>query len=106
MRLVHLINKHIIIDHQLAENLFEGNSQVNWVYYPARHTILVAAQHDDHFKSLHKTAMSMLKFKNSKGDRSMAIEELLIDHDINVSDRALDYVADDRMKILSIILPG
>ena len=103
--MVVLTNKHIIIDNQIVAKIFEDAEQVNWVYYPAKNTILMASQHDDLFRSLHKTAMSMLKFKNSKGDRSISVEELLIDNDMDSSDRSLEYIADEKMKILTIILP-
>ncbi|MCX8472447.1 MAG: hypothetical protein ORN85_02230 [Sediminibacterium sp.] len=100
--MITLKNRHIIIDKKIVEKLFAQAAQVCWVYYAVKNTLLIASQHDDLFKSLHKTAMSMLKFKNSMGDRSISIEELLLDNDIDGSERPLNYMADETMKILTI----
>jgi hypothetical protein len=102
MKMVTLTNRHLIITKNIIEKLFAGAAQVNWVYYANKKTILIASQHDDLFKSLHKTNMSMLKFKNSNGDRSISIEELLIDNNMDHADRELPFTADEQMKILSI----
>lgn len=102
---MNLIKGHIIIPQIVAAQLFEDAGQVNWVYYPQRGVMLIASQHDDLFKSLHKTNMSMLKFKNATGDRSISIQELLLDNiDIVSNDRSLEFIADKKMKILTIIL--
>ena len=100
--MIQLSNAHIIIDGATASSLFAEAVQVNWVYYPARQTLIVAASGDELFKSLHKTSMSMLKFKNDKGDRSISIMELLIDNDIDNCNRPLDYFADEQMKVLNV----
>ncbi len=65
---------------------------------------MVASQEDKNFKELHKTSLSMLKFKNSRGDRSISLEELLIDKEIDSNDRSLEYTADEKMKILTVYL--
>jgi len=44
----------------------------------------------------------MLKFKNSKGDRSISLEEMLIDNELDSSDRSLEFNADEKMKILTV----
>jgi hypothetical protein len=97
-------NRHLVISSDTVSSLFGDSSQVNWVYYPQRNAIMIASQHDDLFKGLHKTSMSMLKYKNSKGDRSLSIEELLIDNDLDQNDRALEYQADQQMKILTVFV--
>lgn len=102
--MITLYNRHIIIPRLVAEQLFENAAQVNWVFYAERNTLLIASQYDEDFKALHKTSMSMLKHKNSLGDRSLSAEELLIDHDLDNSNRTLEYKADENMKILTIIL--
>ncbi len=102
--MVRLLNKHIIIDAIIVEKLFPNAAQVCWVYYSSKKTILIASQFDDHFKSLHKTSMSMLKYKNKVGDRSISLEELLIDNKLDDIDRTLEYTADQNIKILSIFI--
>jgi hypothetical protein len=102
--LVTLTNRHLIISKEIVECTFEDSSQVNWVFYPAKKILMVASQEDKNFKELHKTSLSMLKFKNSRGDRSISLEELLIDKEIDSNDRSLEYTADEKMKILTVYL--
>lgn len=95
---------HLIIDAGIAQSFFANASHVNIVYYAQRKTLLMASVHDELFKTLHKTAMVMLKLKNAKGDGSVTIQELIIDNDIDPDDRALNFNADSIMKIISIFL--
>lgn len=100
--MITLTNRHLIISNEIVESIFGFSSQVNWVYYDNKKILMIASQHDDIFKGLHKTSMSMLKFKNSKGDRSISLEELLIDNELDSSDRSLEFNADKKMKILTV----
>lgn len=99
---IQLANSHLIFDAAVANDFFGAGSHVNLVYYGQRNTMLLAPVEDELFKGLHKTAMVMLKFKNSRGDKSLSIEEVIIDNDIDSADRELTFNADIAMKIISI----
>jgi hypothetical protein len=96
-----LINRHLIIANELSSHLFEQAAHVNMVFYPAKKVLMMAATEDEIFKGLHKTSMQMLKLKNMQGDKSISLEELLIDQELNDADRILEYHF-DAMKILQI----
>lgn len=100
--MVKLSNGHVIIDQATALALFGDTSQVLWVYYPQRHTLMVATPADELFKSVHKTATSLLKLRNDHGDRSLSVLELILDHDLDDTNRQLEYTADEQMKVLSV----
>lgn len=100
--MVKLSSAHIIIGSKLATSFFGNAQRVNWVYYPQRKTLMVAAAEDELFKQLHKTSGSLLKLKNALGDRGMAMRELLIDNDLDEQDRELEYKADTTLNILNI----
>ncbi len=102
MQGIHLASGHLLIEAAIAHDFFADNSHVNLVYYSQRKTILLAAPNDELFKSLHKTSMVMLKQKNSHGDRSVSIQEIMIDNDIEPTDRVLTFQADSTMKIIII----
>jgi hypothetical protein len=101
---MNIANGHLIVPVHIANNLFADAAQVNWVYYPQKGNMLIASQYDELFKSLHKTNMSMLKYKNADGDRSISIQELILDNELDKSDRPLPFVADEKMKILTVSL--
>jgi hypothetical protein len=102
MQQIHLANSHLIIDAAIANDFFGAVSHVNLVYYPNRRILLLAAATDELFKGLHKTSMVMLKLKNAKGDKSITIQEIVIDNDIDPADKALIYQADAAMKIITV----
>ena len=101
--MVRLSHAHIIIPAAMADDLFPGDSQVNWVYYPQRKTLLIASKGDTLFASLHKTATTLLKVKNGQGDRSVDIRGLLIDEGIDDADRELAFNQDKAMHVLHIV---
>lgn len=102
--MIFIQNGHLLIDRQIIDDLWGNISHVNWVFYDNKKTLMLCSMYDDLFNQLHKTKLSMLKIKNSKGDRSISLQELIIDNDLNNSDRALDYSADEKMKILSVTI--
>lgn len=97
-----LVNRHLILDAEVAAQLFPNASHVNMVYYANNNTLLLANTNDEAFKKLHKTSMQMIKDKNLRGDKSISLEELLIDQDIDPSDRELPGKIDAAMGILSL----
>lgn len=75
----------------LVSEIFGDDEQINMVYYPERNDLLLAARSKTFFQKLHKTHWTALKLKNPKGDKSVFIRDLLIDHEIDDSDRNLNY---------------
>ncbi|MBX3256259.1 MAG: hypothetical protein KF862_19130 [Chitinophagaceae bacterium] len=65
---------------------------------------MLAPFNDEDFKALHKTTNSVLKYRNNKGDRSMDILSIILDHDLDDSSRELAYEVNAVMKVLNIQL--
>ncbi|MBX2877253.1 MAG: hypothetical protein KTR30_34350 [Saprospiraceae bacterium] len=101
---VQLKSAHLLIDHTLAMALFHNSPNVNMIYYPDRQTLMIAPESDELFKQLHKAKPHMLKDKNAQGDKTIAIHELLIDHEINDSDRELAYREQKELNILNVTI--
>lgn len=101
---IRLANRHLVIDADTAATLFPEATHVNAVFYPNGRSLLMADARDELFKGLHKTAMQMLKDRNLRGDKSVSLEEMLIDHDIDDSDRMLEHRVDAAMGILTVYL--
>lgn len=89
--MVHLKNSYLLIDAAIAQEAFGNDPQVSVVYYPDRQTLLVAGKSKAFFEKMHKTAWVLLKDRNLLGDKSVNIRELLIDHDLDDTDRELSY---------------
>lgn len=100
--MISLSHSHIIIDQQTVNELFPGAERVSWVYYPQKRSLLIASSSDELFKTLHKTSTTILKLKNGKGDRSLDVLSVIIDHDIDDTDRELDHIVDKAMQVLNV----
>ena len=101
---IQLRSSHLLIDHDLAADVFGKDQNVHVVYYPNKRMLLLAPKSDEIFKKLHKANQHMLKARNSKGDKSIALHELLIDEEIDNTDRALAYELQAGLGILNVKL--
>jgi hypothetical protein len=89
--LVLLKASHLLIGHELVRKVF-GNIQNVYVEYLSDvQTFLIVSVANQSFKKNHKPSQMMLKSRNLKGDKSLAIHEWLIDHQLNSSDRELTF---------------
>ncbi|MEM7575425.1 MAG: hypothetical protein AAF433_21155 [Bacteroidota bacterium] len=101
---VQLRNRHLIISADAAQNAFGDEVQVYLVYYPKGEMLLLAPMSDQDFKKVHDCGLTMLKIKNLAGDRSLSLEEIIIDHELDASDRPLTANGAPGLKMLQIIL--
>ena len=103
-RTVELRSSHLLISSDLAKEAFGDSQNVYMAYYPDSRTLFVASIEDDVFKQLHKASQHMLKNRNLQGDKSIALHEILIDKEINTTDRTLAYEFDPLMKVINVKL--
>lgn len=101
---VQLKASHLLIDREIVDQIFGSDQNVYVVYYASRRTLMIAPVSDDLFKQLHKASQHMLKDKNAKGDKTIALHELLIDNEINDEDRTLPYECQPELRTLSVKL--
>jgi hypothetical protein len=86
-----LQNGHIIIDFEVFSQILEGEEQVNLVYYPDRRQLLLAGKSKTFFEKMHATKWQRLKEKNAQGDKALFVREILLDHDLDDTDRLLTF---------------
>lgn len=99
-----LKSSHLLIDHQIATEIFGDDLNVNVVYYADRKALMIAPQSEELFKKLHKAKQHMLKDRNAKGDKTIALHELLIDNEIDSADRNLEFEFLKELRILNVKL--
>ena len=51
---------------------------------------------------MYKPTQFLLKSRNLKGDRTLAIREILIDNDINMTDRVLEYEIVEKTNLIKV----
>ncbi len=101
---VRLQASHLHIDHEVVTEIFGEEHNVYMVYYPDRRTLMLAPVSDEVFKNLHKAGQQMLKDRNLKGDKTIALHETLIDHQVDATNRDLEYEWQKGLGILNVKL--
>ena len=101
---VRLKSSHLLIDREVAQAAFGDTYNIYVVYYPDRSSLMMAPVTDEVFKNLHKASQQMLKDRNLNGDKSIALHETLIDHQLNETDRDLQYELEPGLGILKVSL--
>ncbi|MEM9547367.1 MAG: hypothetical protein AAGA77_15415 [Bacteroidota bacterium] len=101
---VQLKTSHLLVDHTIATKAFGTDLNVNLIYYPNRATLMIAPESDDLFTKLHKAKKHMLKDRNAQGDKTIALHELLIDNEIDNTDRNLKFEYQKELGVLSVTL--
>ncbi|GAB5523741.1 MAG: hypothetical protein Roseis2KO_16130 [Roseivirga sp.] len=88
---IKLQSSHVIISADLAQKIFADAYTAYVSYKNDLGVILVSANTNTWFRKLHETKEYMLKNKDLEGTKSIAIREILIDHDIDTADRPLHH---------------
>jgi hypothetical protein len=101
---VKLKSQHLWISAELVTAVFGEATHAHVVYYPAQHSLLMAPKGDEIFPSLHKTALQMLKVRNLQGDKTLSLQEIIIDHEIDDTDRDLPFTHQPGMPLLQVHL--
>ena len=101
---VALKSAHLYLAAGLVSEAFGDDKNVYVVYYPEPRTLMIAPATDETFKTIHKAEQQILKDRNLQGDKTIALHTILIDHQLNDSDRALEYEFQSALSILKVNL--
>jgi hypothetical protein len=86
-----LKNGHIVFPADIVNKWLDDDNHVNMIYYPERSHLLVAAKSRAFFEKMHKTKWMVLKDKNLLGDKTLYVREILIDNELDDTDRPLRF---------------
>ena len=101
---VTLKSSHICIDAELAQRLSIAGPYILLSYQNEAKRLLLAPVDNTWFNKIHKADQYFLKMRNQKGDYATAIHALLMDYEINTTDRELDFEINEATKFLKINL--
>jgi hypothetical protein len=99
---VRLQGEHLWLAAEVADGAFGNERQVYAVYYPNLKTLLLAPMSDTTFKQAHEVSMLFVKIRNQQGDRTISLQEIILDHDLDRSDRDLAYTLVPGLGILQV----
>ncbi len=103
--MIQLRSSHIILPQEIVQQVFGEEYNIYFMYQAEKKQLLAVPVSATWFKNLYKnTKQVLLKLRNAQGDRSLAIGELIIDHDLDDSDRMLEYKIEGKPGLLEITL--
>jgi hypothetical protein len=101
---VKLRTQHLWISGDIAASAFGDAPQVYVIYYPQQRALLLAPMDDDIFPTIHKAALQMLKNRNLQGDKTISLQEIIIDNDIDDTERDLVFMHQPGAQLLHVSL--
>ncbi|ARV10838.1 hypothetical protein BTO09_00130 [Gilvibacter sp. SZ-19] len=99
---VALKSSHIFLDSELVENIFKNIHYAYVTYVKSQERLLITPVSSQWFVKMYKPTQFLLKSRNLKGDRTLAIREILIDNDINMTDRVLEYEIVEKTNLIKV----
>ena len=101
---VYLEAGHICVKRNIVEKIFGQETVVLSVFYSKDNTFMLSPPREELFKTIHKANQQMLKMKNANGDKSISVQELILDNDIDENNRDLEFVVEEALHILKVKL--
>ncbi|MEM9051974.1 MAG: hypothetical protein AAGC47_07985 [Bacteroidota bacterium] len=102
MKGIALKSSHIYLSGEIANYVF-GNVIHAYVNYAEdQDRLLITPVSSAWFTKMYEPNQLMLKERNLRGDKTLAIHEILIDHEIDPADRELEYEVVERTQLIKV----
>ena len=73
-----------------------------WKQLKEQGKILITPVSSQWFVKMYKPTQFLLKSRNLKGDKSLAVREILIDNNLNMTDKDLEYEIIDKTNLIKV----
>jgi hypothetical protein len=97
-----LKSSHIYLEGKIVRNFFEGANAAFAVYNKEQNSILITPVTSAWFKKMYNPAQYILKARNLKGDKTLAIGDIFIDNDLDETDRELEVEFIEKTKLIKV----
>ena len=88
----------------LASTLFKQDNLAFMTFQESTKQLLVAPVTSTWFTKMHEAKQCLLKDKNMHGDKSIAPHALIIDHELDETDRELEFELNEQVGWIKINL--
>lgn len=101
---VSLKSSHIYLDSELVALIFQNISYAYVTYQTEQKRLLITPVSSQWFVKMYKPTQFLLKSRNLKGGRTLAIREILIDNDLDMTDRSLDFEIVKKTNLIKVLM--
>lgn len=95
---------HLVMDEALASGLFKDAFNALISYKIDRKVLLVSPDYNGWFAKMHSSSTSLLKAKDRLGTRAVSIRQIILDYELDDSDRVLPYQYHRKQEFVKIEL--
>jgi len=99
-----LKSSHIHLNSALVKRIFDSVHYAYVTYVAEQKRMLITPVSSQWFVKMHQPTQFLLKSRNLKGDRTLAIREILIDNDLDTTDRILEYEIVKKTNLIKIAM--
>jgi hypothetical protein len=99
---VFLKSSHIYLNKSVVERVFDKIHYAYAAYSKEQGKILITPVSSAWFAKMFEPSQFLLKQRNLKGDMTLAIREILIDNDLDMTDRALDHEVIEKTNLIKL----
>ena len=97
-----LQSSHVYLSADLAQKVFGQIHYAYVSYVEDQAHLLVTPVSSQWFAKMYDPTQFLLKDRNLRGDKTLAVREILIDNELDTSDRALNYEWIEKTNLLKI----
>jgi len=97
-----LKSSHVYLDSELVETIFKNIQYAYVTYVKDQKRLLITPVSSQWFVKVYEPTQFLLKSRNLKGDRTLAIREILIDNDLDMTDRILDFEVIEKTNLIKV----
>lgn len=97
-------SSHIYLDCELVEPIFGEIHYAYVTYAKEQKRILITPVSSQWFVKIYQPTQFLLKSRNLRGDRTLAIREILIDNELDTTDRELKYEIIQKTNLIKVEL--
>lgn len=102
MSKITLKSSHIYLENDLVDQIFENIHYAYVKYLTEQKRLLITPVSSQWFVKMYEPTQFLLKSRNLKGDRTLAIREILIDNDLEIIDRDLEFEIIEKTRLIKI----
>ena len=99
-----LRSQHLVIHKDIVELIFKEDRTIYMVFYSNTRQLMIAPYFNDLFRTIHKAKQYMMKEVGSRQENVIALHGIILDNDIAVEDRFLDFEAPEALGVLTVFL--
>ncbi|MEM7549942.1 MAG: hypothetical protein AAF363_09710 [Bacteroidota bacterium] len=103
---INLKSSHLIVSPSVSGPIFQDENSVYICYKKEQDVLLVSPSSNSWFPKLHESKEYLVKDKDLKGTKSIAIMDILIDHELDSEDRPLSFKLNDSKRYIKINFQG